>query len=95
MAVPGLAQAHARAPAEEAAEVVRLRERPLRARRGDLEGVVGKQLTQVVRHALAEVERDAIRMVDEETQALRPDLLAREHLDVRLEAGEALSRCRW
>jgi hypothetical protein len=29
-------------------------------------------------------------MIDEEPQPLRPDLLAREHLDVRLAIGETL-----
>ena len=90
VAVPRLAQPHTGAPAEEAPEVVRLRERPLRSRRRDLERVVDKQLTQVVRHALAERQRHTVRMIDEQPQPLRSHLLAREQLDVRLEAGQAL-----
>ena len=39
-------------------------------------------------HALAERQVDAVRMVDEEPHALRPDLLREQHLDLRLDGGE-------
>ena len=44
----------------------------------------------MARHALAEREVDAVRVIDEEPHALRPDLLRKQHLDVRLGAGETV-----
>src|SRR5215212_8438744 len=52
-------RAHAGAPTEEPAEMRRLGQRALAARRGHLEGVALTHVAQLVRDALAEVERDA------------------------------------
>src|SRR5687768_15521733 len=49
-------RAHTRTPADEAAEVLRLGQRPLDARRGDLERVLLAHGSQMARHALAQVE---------------------------------------
>src|SRR5215213_2725839 len=47
------------AAAEVAPEVVELGQRPLGARRGDLDGVLAQQVTQVMRHARAQLEVDS------------------------------------
>src|SRR3954451_18932497 len=60
-----VSRAHARASPDEAAEVLWLGERALGARGRDLERVVGKQLTKMVRDPLAERQVDAVRMIDE------------------------------
>ena len=78
------ARAHARATADEAAEVVGLGERALRARRGDLERVALAHLRQELRDALAQLERDALGMVDEQTHELAAHHLGEQHLDVGL-----------
>ena len=58
-AVVVAARAHARAPADVAAEVVWLGERAAAGRRGDLERVLLAHGGEVLGHALAELERDA------------------------------------
>ena len=60
------------AAAEEAAEVVGLGQRALGARRGDLERVALADRRELVRDALAQVERDAVGMVDEQAHACPP-----------------------
>src|SRR5918999_703806 len=55
-AVVVAARADARAPADVAAEVLGLGQRPLDAGRGDLERVVLADAGQVARHTFAEVE---------------------------------------
>src|SRR4051795_115497 len=47
------ARTHARAPTDEAPEVVRLGQRPLGARRADLEAGLEQDVAQVFRHPLA------------------------------------------
>ena len=42
------------------------------------------------RDALAQLEADAGRVVDEQPYALRPHLLSGQHLDLRLRGGESL-----
>src|SRR6185437_2074155 len=83
-----LARAYARPPAHEAAEVVRLRERTLGTRRRNLQRVVDEQIAQVVCHALAKREINAVGAVDEEPHLAGRDLLHEQHLDVRLDARE-------
>ena len=82
------ARAHARAPADEAAEVLGLGQRTLGAGRGDLERVALAHRRRCVGHALAQVERDAVGMVDEEAHEAAADDLGEQHLDVGLGLGE-------
>ena len=84
MAVVAGARAHARAPADVAAEVVGLGERPLGARRGDLQRVALAHLGQQLGDALAQLERDALRMVDEQAHELAAHHLGEQHLDLGL-----------
>src|SRR4051812_30482522 len=70
-----LVGAHASAPAEEAAEVLRLRQRTLQPGRGDLQPGVGEHVAEVARHALAQVEVDAARAVDHEPHRARVRVL--------------------
>ena len=83
-----VAQANARATAEEPAEVGRLGERAVRARRGDLERVALTDLRQLVRDALAERERHALGVIDEEADGVATDELGEQHLDIRLARRE-------
>ena len=85
-----LARAHARAASDEAAEVVGLRQRPLRTRRRDLERVIDQQLAEVLGHVLAEREIDAARPVDEEPDHTARDLLGKQHFNLRKCGGESL-----
>jgi len=89
VAVARVAGADAGAATEEAAKVCGLRERPLDAGRGHLEGILLTELGELVRHALAQVERDAVGMVDEDAQGVRADDLGEQHLHLRLGRGEA------
>src|SRR4051812_6841933 len=82
--------AHARAPPDEATEVVRLRQRTLRPRRGDLQTGMGQEVAQVARDALAGVEVDPARAVDHEPRCARARLLHEQDLDLRLDLREAL-----
>src|SRR5688500_8554500 len=66
--VPG---AHTRAASDVALEVVGLCERPLGARRRDLQPCLHQEVAQVGRHALAESEVDAARAVDEQPHRAR------------------------
>ena len=68
--VLGLARAHARAATEKAAEVLRLGQRALGPRRGDLQPVVHQHVAQVVGDPLAQVEIDPVRVVDGQPQPL-------------------------
>ena len=88
MAIPRLTGAHACAAAQVAAEVVGLGQRALGTGRGDLERVLGEQVAKLPRHALAELERDAVGVVDEQPQALGADALASEQLDLRERSRE-------
>src|SRR5215212_10208327 len=84
MPVVATARANARAPADVAAEVVGLGQRALGARRGHLEPVALAHLGQQLGDALAQLERDALRMVDEEAHELAADDLREQHLHLRL-----------
>ena len=86
-----LARAHPRALPHEAAEVLRLGQRALRPGRGHLEAVVGEQVTQVVRHALAERQIDPDGLSITSASFAAGNLLGEQHFDVRLGAGEPLS----
>src|SRR3954463_3260303 len=55
-----VAGAHAGAAPDVAAEMVRLGERALGPRRGDLESRLEKDVPQMVRHALAQLQVDAV-----------------------------------
>src|SRR6476659_4051366 len=66
VAVAGVAGANPGAAAEEAAVVRRLGQRALAARRGDLERVGLADVRKQVGDALAELERNAFGMIDEE-----------------------------
>ena len=55
---------------DELAEMLGLRQGPVQPRRGDLERVVGEQVANLERDALAEIEPDAVGMVDVEPQRL-------------------------
>src|SRR5215218_2815511 len=81
VAVARLAGADAGAAAEEAAEVGGLAERALQSRRGDLEGVALAELGELVGDPLAQLERDAAGMVDEQAQGVAADDLCEQHLD--------------
>src|SRR4051794_23379270 len=61
----GGAYPHARPAADEAAEVLRLGERALGPWGGDFERVALADLAEVTRDALAEVEGDPVRVIDE------------------------------
>jgi hypothetical protein len=89
VAVARLAGPDAGAAAEEAAEVRGLGERTPAAGRRDLERVALADVAEVVRHALAKIERHAVGMVDEEPQRLAADDLDEQHLHLRLCRGEA------
>src|SRR4051812_42704231 len=85
-----LARAHARAPSDEAAVVVRLGEWALRSRRRDLEAGLHEQVAQVRGDALAQSQVDAAGAVDEEPHRARVGALEQQHLDVGLDIGEAV-----
>jgi hypothetical protein len=78
------AGAHARPAADEAAEVLRLDERALGAGRGDLERVALPDLAEVPGDALAQTERHAVGMVDEQPDLLAAHHLGEQHLDIGL-----------
>jgi hypothetical protein len=61
-----------------------------RPRRGDLERVLEEQLAQVRGDPLAQRQADAVRVVDEQPQAISPHSLHEQHFDLRLGGGEAL-----
>ena len=63
---------------------------PLAAGRGDLERVALAQVGQLLRHALAQLERDAVGMVDEHAQAAAAENLGEQHLDVGLAERRAV-----
>ena len=67
---------------------VGLGQRTLGPGRGDLERVPLADLGQRVRDALAELERDALGMVDEQAHRAAAEHLGEQHLDVRLALGE-------
>src|SRR5918992_161136 len=83
------AGAHPRAPADEAAEVLRLGERALHARRGDLERVLLADLGKLLRDPLAQLERDAGGVVDEEPDEAAGDDLGEQDLDLGFHLREA------
>jgi hypothetical protein len=73
--------------------VLKLRERPLRTGRGDLDRVIAQQVTQMPRDAGAEVEIDAVRTVEEHPQGRRSpaaDHFDGQDLDIGLERAHAL-----
>src|SRR3954447_2553422 len=89
MTVARVARAHARTASEVPAEVVGLGQRPRAAGTGDLERVVLAHLRKHVRDTLAEVEANAVGMVDEQANDLARHL-SQQHLDVGGALGEAL-----
>src|SRR3954454_444759 len=89
VAVAPVACANASAATEEAAEVGRLRERALDAGRGHLERIALTKLGELMGDALAQVERDAVGMVDEHAERVATDDLGEQHLDLRLGRGKA------
>src|SRR3954451_2767693 len=88
VAVDGVAGAHAGMAAEEAAEGLGLGQRPLGPRRGALQGVALTQVGQRMRDALAEPERDAVGVVDEQPDGRSAQDLGEQHLDLGLADGE-------
>src|ERR1044072_4727030 len=68
-------------------EVRRLRERTVDARRGHLERIALAERRQLVRDALAQLQRDALGVVDEEANRVPRDL-GEQHLDARLGGRE-------
>ena len=89
VAVAPIAGANAGAAAEEAAEMCGLRERALDAGRGHLEDIALTELGETMGDALAQLERHAVGMVDEDAERLRTDNLDEQHLDLRLGRGKA------
>src|SRR5579875_1726638 len=84
-----VAEPYARMASQEACVVMGLGQRSVLARRGDLErGVLG-QVAQVQRYALAQAQRDALRVVGEQPQG-RPGDLDEQHLDLRLDGRESI-----
>src|SRR4051794_34787237 len=81
------AGADLRAAADVAAEVLGLGERALDPRRGDLQRVLLPHVRKVMGHALTEVERDALWVIDEEADEVAPDDLREQDLDFRLHLG--------
>ncbi len=75
-------------PAEEAGVVLRLGQRAVLSRGGHLERVAVAVVGQVRGHALAQVERHALGMIDEQTQRGGCDDLGKQQLDVRFARGE-------
>src|SRR3954469_11840047 len=86
MAVLGLAHADLGLASDVAAEVLGLRERALGTGAGHLERVLLADVRQAVGHALAEVERHALRVIDEEAHEVASDNLREQdlHLGFRL-----------
>src|SRR3954447_10833561 len=82
MAVLGVAGAHAGLAADVAPEVLGLGERALRAGARDLERVLLADVRQMVGDALAEIQRDALRMVDEEAHEITSDHLGEQDLNL-------------
>ena len=62
--------------------------------RGDLERVALADLGQQVGDALAEGERDAVGMIDEEAHVWPPSDLGEQHLDIRRASRRAAPRSR-
>src|ERR671933_140335 len=89
VAVARLPRADAGTAAEVAVEVRRLGQRALAARRGHLERVALADVPEQVGDPLAEVERDAVGMVDEQPQRVAADDLGEQHFDVRRLGGQA------
>ena len=85
-----VARAHARAAADEAAEVRGLGQRALGARRGDLERVALAQVGQRSVTRSHSCERDAVGVVDEHAQRAAAEHLGEQHLDVGLARREPL-----
>src|SRR5436190_3219686 len=85
-----LARAYARAATDVAAEVIGLRQRPLRAGRRDLEAGLLQQVAQVTGYALARRQRDAVGGVDDESHGARVRRLEQQDLDVGLDVLEAV-----
>ena len=77
-------RAYAGAPADVAAEVLGLRERALRAGRGHLQCVPLAHFRKVIGDTLAELERHAVRVIDEEADKVAPDDLGEQDLDFGL-----------
>ncbi len=82
-------ETNARATPDEATEVLGLRKWPARAWRAHLERVAATQLRERARDALCVLERDPIRMVDEDAQR-RPRPLHGQHFDRGLDRRDAL-----
>src|SRR3954468_10145247 len=78
------AGADPRAPADVAAEVLGLRERTLPTGRGHFQCVLLAQFRKVMSDPLAEVERDTLRMIDEEADEVASDDFGEQDLDFGL-----------
>src|ERR1044072_6569476 len=83
MAVLGGAGAHHGLVAERATEVLGLAQGTLGARARDLERVLLADVRQLLGHALAEVERDPLRMIDEEADEVASYDLVEQDLNLR------------
>src|ERR687894_199218 len=88
VAVEGIPSTNPRAAAEVAAEVLWLGERAPGPGRGDLECVALAHLGQRLRDELAEPERDALRMIDEQTHRRAAHDLCEQDLDIGLAGCE-------
>src|SRR5207249_3564406 len=81
-------------PAEKALEVLGLGQRAVGARRADLERVLLEEVAQGGGHALAELEVDAARAVEVETERLGGRALQHHELDLRVDLGKPALDCR-
>src|SRR5947209_2051544 len=88
MALGRIAQAHPRVTAEKAAEMLGPGQGPVLARRRDLQRVTVAVFGELPGHALAQLERDPVRMVDEQPQGPATDDLRKQHLDSGIAGGE-------
>src|SRR5581483_11521680 len=89
MSVPGLPQANARVPAQITRVVLRLGQGAVLPRGGHLERVAVAVLGEQARDALAQRQRDAVGVIDEQSQDPGGDDLGQKDLDVRLARGES------
>src|SRR4051794_32013600 len=84
-----VSRAQPRAAADIAAEVPGLAEGPLDAGARRLERIPLAPLGQVMRDALAEVQRDALRVIDEKANEIASYDLGEQHLDFGLRLCKA------
>ena len=91
MAVLGVARAHLGLAAEVATEVLGLGQGALRARARDLERVPLADVRQLLGDTLTEVERDPLRMVDEEADEVASYDLGEQDLNLRFRLARRAS----